>query len=65
MMNHSLFKLVLFMTAGVIYMNLHKLDLNDIRGFGRKKPLLMGIYLCGALGIGGVPLFSGEQDTDP
>lgn len=59
MMNHSLFKLVLFMTAGVIYMNLHKLDLNDIRGFGRKKPLLMGIYLCGALGIGGVPLFSG------
>ena len=36
MMNHSLFKLVLFMTAGVIYMNLHKLDLNDIRGFGRK-----------------------------
>ncbi len=59
MMNHSLFKLVLFMTAGVIYMNLHKLDLNDIRGFGRKKPLLMGIYLCGALGIGGIPLFSG------
>lgn len=59
MMNHSLFKLVLFMVAGVIYMNLHKLDLNDIRGFGRKKPLLMGIYLCGALGIGGIPLFSG------
>lgn len=59
MMNHSLFKLVLFMTAGVIYMNLHKLDLNDIQGFGRKKPLLMGIYLCGALGIGGIPLFSG------
>lgn len=59
MMNHSLFKLVLFMAAGVIYMNLHKLDLNDIRGFGRKKPLLMGIYLCGALGIGGIPLFSG------
>ncbi len=59
MMNHSLFKLVLFMVAGVIYMNLHKLDLNDIRGFGRNKPLLMGIYLCGALGIGGIPLFSG------
>lgn len=59
MMNHSLFKLVLFMTAGVIYMNLHKLDLNDIRGFGRHKPLLAGIYLCGAMGIGGIPLFSG------
>ena len=59
MVNHSLFKLVLFMAAGVIYMNIHKLDLNDIRGFGRKKPLLKFIYLMGALGIGGVPLWSG------
>ncbi len=59
MVNHSLFKLVLFMTAGVIYMNLHKLDLNEIRGFGRKKPLLAFIYLMGALGIGGMPLWSG------
>ncbi len=59
MVNHSLFKLVLFMAAGVIYMNLHKLDLNEIRGFGRKKPLLAFIYLMGALGIGGFPLWSG------
>lgn len=59
MVNHSLFKLVLFMAAGVVYMNLHKLDLNEIRGFGRKKPLLAFIYLMGALGIGGMPLFGG------
>lgn len=59
MVNHSLFKLVLFMAAGVIYMNIHKLDLNEIRGFGRKKPLLKYIYLMGALGIGGIPLWSG------
>lgn len=59
MMNHSMFKLILFMVAGVVYMNVHKLDLNEIRGFGRKKPLLAGIYLMGALGIGGVPLWSG------
>lgn len=59
MVNHSLIKLVLFMTAGAIYMNLHRLDLNDIRGFGRGKPLLMAIFLCGYLGIAGVPLFNG------
>ena len=59
MVNHSLFKLTLFMAAGVIYMNLHKLDLNEIRGFGRNKPLLKLAFLSGALGIGGVPLFSG------
>lgn len=59
MVNHSLIKLVLFLAAGVIYMNTHALNLNDIRGFGRKKPLLMGIFLAGALTIGGIPLFGG------
>ncbi|MCI8549608.1 MAG: sodium:proton antiporter [Lachnospiraceae bacterium] len=59
MVNHSLIKLVLFMAAGVVYMNLHKLNLNEIRGFGRKKPLLMFCFLMGALGIGGIPLWNG------
>ena len=59
MVNHSLFKLILFLVAAVIYQNTHKLDLNDIRGFGRKKPVLMGCYLMGALGIGGIPGWSG------
>ncbi len=59
MVNHSLIKLVLFMAAGVVFMNVHKLDLNEIRGFGRKKPLLHFIFLMGALGISGVPLWNG------
>ena len=59
MVNHSLIKLVLFMVAGVVYMNLHKLDLNSIRGFGRKKFCLMGSFLMGALGIMGIPLWNG------
>lgn len=59
MVNHSLIKLVLFMVAGVIFMNLHKLNLNDIRGFGRKKPLLHFIFLMGGLGIIGMPLWNG------
>lgn len=59
MVNHSLIKLVLFMAAGVIFMNAHALDLNEIRGFGRKKPFLKSIFLTGALAIGGIPLFGG------
>lgn len=59
MVNHSMFKLILFLVAAVIFMNTHKLDLNEIRGFGRKKPLLMFCYLMGALGIGGFPGWSG------
>lgn len=52
MMNHSLIKLVLFMAAGVVFMNTHQLNLNEIRGFGRKKPFLNLAFLMGALGIG-------------
>lgn len=59
MVNHSLIKLLLFMIAGVVYMNLHQLDLNQIRGFGRNKIVLMVLFLIGALGISGVPLFNG------
>lgn len=59
MVNHSLIKLLLFNVAGVVYMNLHALDLNTVREFGRKKPFLMGCFLMGALGIGGIPLWNG------
>lgn len=59
MVNHSIIKLVLFMAAGVVYMNLHALNLNEIRGFGKRKPLLKGMFLMGALSIGGIPGWSG------
>ena len=58
-LNHSFIKLVLFTAAGVIYLNLHSLDLNEIRGFGRGKPLLMLCFLCAACSIAGIPGFSG------
>jgi hydrogenase-4 component B len=59
MVNHSLIKLTLFMAAGVVVMNLHKLNLNDIRGWGRNKTALKIAFALGALGISGVPLFNG------
>lgn len=59
MMNHSLIKLVLFMAAGVIYVNAHSLDLNKLRGFGVRKPFLKLSFLTGALAISGIPFFGG------
>ncbi|MCR5294668.1 MAG: complex I subunit 5 family protein [Lachnospiraceae bacterium] len=59
MVNHSLIKLVLFMCAGVVVMNLHALDLNAIRGYGRNKQLFKLAFGLGALGISGVPFFNG------
>lgn len=59
MINHSLFKLVLFLCAGIVFMNLHKLELNEIRGFGRKKPAFFVCFTIGALGMCGIPGWSG------
>ncbi|MBR2907459.1 MAG: NADH dehydrogenase [Clostridia bacterium] len=55
MLNHSLSKLVLFLTAGAIYAMAHTLDLNELRGFGRRKPLLGAIFLIGGASLAGIP----------
>ena len=59
MVNHSLIKLLLFSCAGVVYMNLHKLALSDVRGWGKNKPLLALYFIVGVLTISGVPGTSG------
>jgi formate hydrogenlyase subunit 3/multisubunit Na+/H+ antiporter MnhD subunit len=59
MVNHSLFKLILFLCAGAVAMRMKSLHLNDIRGYGRGKPFLHFLFLSGMLGITGVPLWSG------
>lgn len=59
MLNHSAVKLVLFMAAGIVFMNAGSCELNRVRGFGRKKPFLLVTFLLAAAGIGGVPLLNG------
>ena len=59
MVGHSLVKLVLFLCAGVVYFNTHKLELNDIRGFGRGKKVLMFAFIMGGLGLAGFPFWNG------
>ena len=59
MLNHSLCKLVLFVAAGVVYMNRHELEFGKIRGFGRGKPLFLFVFLMATFGICGLPLWSG------
>jgi hydrogenase-4 component B len=59
MVNHTLLKLVLFLAAGVVYMNTHSLDLNKVRGYGRKHPFLAVAVAFGGLGLAGIPGFNG------
>lgn len=55
MLNHSLSNLVLFLTAGAIYATAHTLDLNELRGYGRRKPLLGAVFLIGGASLAGIP----------
>ncbi len=59
MLNHSFIKLILFTIAGIIFLNIGKLNLNEIRGYGKNKKVLKYTFLVAALGIGGIPLFNG------
>lgn len=59
MLNHSLVKLVLFMVAGVIFMQVGSYELNQVRGFGRKKPFLLVTFVLAAAGVGGIPFLNG------
>lgn len=59
LMNHSLIKLVLFMGIGVIFLHVKDLNINTVRGFGRKKPILMGAFAMAILGVIGMPLWNG------
>lgn len=59
MINHSIVKLILFMIAGIVFINAGSFDLNKVRGFGRKKPFLMVTFTMAAAGVGGIPLLNG------
>lgn len=58
-LNHMFTKLALFSASGVIYVAVHKYDLNLIRGYGRNKPLLLIIMLLPMASMAGIPGFSG------
>ena len=58
-LNHSLIKMVLFPLAGIIHLSTHSYDLNEIRGFGRGKPLLALLMGVPMLSLAGVPALNG------
>ena len=57
--NHALFKSLLFMIAGVIYYHTHELDMYKLGGLWKKIPITTLVFIVAALGISGFPLFNG------
>lgn len=57
--NHALFKSLLFMVAGVIYYHTHELSMEKLGGIAKKLPFTTIIFIIATFGIIGLPGFNG------
>lgn len=58
-LNHSLYKSLLFFTAGNVYQQTHTRDMEQLGGLGKRMPYTATFFLCGSLAIGALPPFNG------
>ncbi len=58
--SHALFKVLLFLSAGVIVHVYHTREISAIRGVFRRMPLVAVAMAAGLLGITGAPYFNGS-----
>lgn len=58
-MNHTIFKGLLFLTAGAVQHATGSLDLDELGGLSKKMPHTCALFLMGAASISGLPPFNG------
>ena len=58
-MNHTIFKGLLFLTAGAVQHATGSLDLDELGGLSKKMPHTCALFLIGAASISGLPPFNG------
>ena len=58
-LNHSLFKSLLFFSAGSVYQQTHTRDMEKLGGLIRNMPQTAMLFLAGGMAIGGLPPFNG------
>jgi len=58
-LNHSLFKSLLFFTAGSVYRAAHTMNIEALGGLLKKLPRTAYLFLLGSLAICGLPPFNG------
>jgi len=57
--NHAMYKGLLFLTAGAIYYRLKTRNLNEMGGLGHSMKYTSIFFIIGALAIAGIPPFNG------
>jgi len=58
-LNHSIFKSLLFMGAGAVKQQCHTLEIDRLGGLQKRMPLTAAAFIIGAAAISGLPLLNG------
>jgi multicomponent Na+:H+ antiporter subunit D len=59
MLNHAMFKCLLFLSAGAVLYTTGTTDLNKLGGLSKRMPYTTAMFLIGAASIAGIPPFNG------
>lgn len=59
MLNHAMFKCLLFLSAGAVLYATGTTDLNKLGGLSKRMPYTTVLFLIGAASISGIPPFNG------
>ena len=59
LINHALIKITLFFCVGAIYVATHKIYIYEIKGIGRKMPIIMWCFAIASFSLIGVPPSNG------
>jgi NADH-quinone oxidoreductase subunit L len=59
LLSHSVFKALLFLSAGAIIHSVGTRDMRQMGGLGKQMPLVRNVFIIGALALMGIPILNG------
>ena len=59
LLNHAVFKALLFLSAGAVIHSVGTRDMRKMGGLGSKMPFIRNVFIIGALALAGVPILNG------
>jgi len=59
LLSHSVFKALLFLSAGAVIHAVGTRDMREMGGLGRKMPFVRLVFIIGALALAGLPILNG------
>src|SRR5512141_2266758 len=59
LLSHSIFKALLFLSAGAVIHSVGTRDMRKMGGLGKQMPVVRAVFVIGALALAGIPILNG------